>query len=299
MKQTNIAYNQLDLIGQKLLVIAPHPDDAELGAFGLYSSHESMVVTVTAGEARPHFLTEVMDTREKATLLKGKLRAWDSVMVPQWGGVLSKNCVNLGYFDSTLEEMYKTKAKVISKFTLVDNTSEFRIFNQIKLKTDNEGVANWANLITDLKQLIDYWKPDCVVTTHPIIDSHSDHYYTSLAVQEALLASSVTAELLYFVIHNETVGWLSGPAGSLMTIPEGVDLTHQDVYSFDLTKEMQINKMCALEMMHDLRWDKNSKRLILDRIKNELFNCQINHFGPSEFYRKFCKSNELFYKITN
>lgn len=32
------------------LVLAPHPDDAEIAAFGLYSSRDAYVVTVSAGD---------------------------------------------------------------------------------------------------------------------------------------------------------------------------------------------------------------------------------------------------------
>src|SRR6267378_4172384 len=42
--------NHLDL-QQRVLVIAPHPDDAEIAAFGLYADRQASVVTVTAGNA--------------------------------------------------------------------------------------------------------------------------------------------------------------------------------------------------------------------------------------------------------
>ena len=42
--------NGLDL-GDTILVLAPHPDDAEIAAFGLYADRKATIVTVTSGNA--------------------------------------------------------------------------------------------------------------------------------------------------------------------------------------------------------------------------------------------------------
>src|ERR1700751_1556200 len=38
------------LADTNVLIVAPHPDDAEIAAFGIYATHHSWVVTITAGE---------------------------------------------------------------------------------------------------------------------------------------------------------------------------------------------------------------------------------------------------------
>ena len=41
---------------KRVLVLSPHPDDAEIAAYGLYSSSNSRIVTITAGDAgKPKF----------------------------------------------------------------------------------------------------------------------------------------------------------------------------------------------------------------------------------------------------
>src|SRR2546422_867970 len=39
----------------RVLVIAPHPDDAELAAFGLYADTRATIVTVTAGDGSARY----------------------------------------------------------------------------------------------------------------------------------------------------------------------------------------------------------------------------------------------------
>ena len=73
--------NKLNL-NDKILVLAPHPDDAEIAAFGLYADHNATIVTVTSGNAGDmNYRTSVSDPAEHY-LLKGYLRAVDSVTVP-------------------------------------------------------------------------------------------------------------------------------------------------------------------------------------------------------------------------
>ncbi len=73
--------NRLDLT-KRILIIAPHPDDAELAAFGLYAGRNATIVTVTSGNAGDfNYRANVSDPAEHYRL-KGYLRAVDSVTVP-------------------------------------------------------------------------------------------------------------------------------------------------------------------------------------------------------------------------
>jgi hypothetical protein len=97
--------NHLDL-QQRILVIAPHPDDAEIAAFGLYADRQASVVTVTAGHAGDmNYRANVSDPAQHYAL-KGYLRAVDSVTVPWQGNVPPERTANLGYFDGRLDAMY-------------------------------------------------------------------------------------------------------------------------------------------------------------------------------------------------
>ena len=60
---------------KKILIIAPHPDDAEIAAFGLYSEHpeQTYIITITAGDAGPtDIYTDVFSTPQEQFNYKGE-----------------------------------------------------------------------------------------------------------------------------------------------------------------------------------------------------------------------------------
>lgn len=80
------------------MILAPHADDAELAAFGLYSAHSAntSIVTLTQGEIEADHYHRLGLTKEEAARLKGRLRAWDSLAIPLWGGVNSSAVCSWG-----------------------------------------------------------------------------------------------------------------------------------------------------------------------------------------------------------
>jgi len=94
-------------------MLAPHPDDAEIAAFGLYADRNATIITVTAGNAGDfNYRAQVADPAEHY-LLKGYLRAVDSVTVPWQGGIPPEGCVNLGCFDARLPVMHQTPDEAV------------------------------------------------------------------------------------------------------------------------------------------------------------------------------------------
>src|SRR5262249_57577035 len=103
--------NGLDL-AKTVLVLAPHPDDAEIAAFGLYADRNATIVTVTSGNAGDmNYRDNFTDTADHY-LFKGFLRAADSVTVPLQGGIPPERCLNLGYFDARLANMHDKPTEV-------------------------------------------------------------------------------------------------------------------------------------------------------------------------------------------
>jgi len=99
-------FSNPDYAARRVMVIAPHADDAELAAFGLYSrSAQASIVTLTQGEIEAQNYRRLGLDKAAAARLKGRLRSWSSLAVPLWGGVPENRCVQLGYYCLQLAPM--------------------------------------------------------------------------------------------------------------------------------------------------------------------------------------------------
>ena len=72
------------LTDANVLIVAPHPDDAEITAFGMYATRRSWVVTVTAGELGGGLPPLNLSEAESLPWV-AMLRLTDSLSVPQLG----------------------------------------------------------------------------------------------------------------------------------------------------------------------------------------------------------------------
>ena len=178
--------NQFDL-GRRILVIAPHPDDAEIAAFGLYADRHSTVITITAGNAGDANYADVEPDQARQYELKGQLRAYDSVTVPWLGGVPPQRTANLGYFDAQLAAMYRAPAQIVHE-TYGSNTdvARYRIYNLSGFVSHAARTNTWQHLVEDLTAVLRQVRPDIIVMPDPRLDSHTDHEFTAVAVVQAL-----------------------------------------------------------------------------------------------------------------
>ena len=282
----------------KILIISPHPDDAEIAAFGLYSQHNSMIVTVTAGEAGPHTYDEVYSDVEKHYQMKGKLRVWNSITVPMLGGIKPEYAINLGYFDGTLEKMYKNKHTPIN--SLYSGVSDINYFRQQNISTQipklKNSQATWKGLVSDIKQVLLKFKPDIIVTPYPKIDWHFDHKLATIAVIEAIKELKLKkGKLFLYTNHFNFNNYFPyGNQGELVPIPPDLNKTlyFDSIYSF--TPEQPKDKIFALDAMNDLRLDtswlstKGGFKVFKDSFVNNVF------LREQSYFRRAVRENELF-----
>jgi LmbE family N-acetylglucosaminyl deacetylase len=286
---------------KRLLVIAPHADDAELAAFGLYSqAREARVVTLTAGEVGARHYRRMGLERTEAARLKGRLRAWDSLAVPLWAGVPAERAVQLGYFCLQLSAMRKAPAEAIasSEADLCD-TRPFRAFNRVRLASDCDGLPSWNNLLADLREIILEAKPEAIVLPHPLIDSHPDHIAASEAVQEALVNLAWQPEvLLHYANHlSDTDRWPMGEAHSGVTLPPLFEDTGPLMpWALPLGRSCQIDKAMALGMMHDLTTVPLSLKERCRRALQRFFMKRRHPpYGADDYFRRSVRQHELFW----
>lgn len=277
-------------IDEKLLVISPHPDDAEISAFGLYSSMNSFIVTVTDG-ARSEKL------KGNYGEVESLLRCWDSKVVPSLGGVSFDRAINLRYDD--LSGIYQKKLAeectadriAANKYpeSFLDGCGESRAFQ------------TWGMLVDDLAEVINEFKPDIIVIPHPGIDGHRDHQLVARALVDAIFKINyMQCRLFMYVIHLFFAdSYPCGRKNSAVSLPPSFnnDVYFESVYSYELNGAQMYMKYHALGAMHALRpspWCWDGVCLIffvVKKIVKAVLNIENSHC------RRNVRENELFFVV--
>lgn len=286
---------------QRVMVIAPHADDAELAAFGLYSqAAETWIVTLTAGEIEAQHYRDMGLAPAEAARLKGRLRAWDSIAVPLWAGVPQAHCVQLGYFCLQLPVMQASPDVAVgSREADMTDTRPFRQLNSLALPGD-DGIPSWNNLLADLRALLLQARPEVIVLPHPVLDPHPDHVCSQQAVMEALQGLEWQPQtILGYANHlHDNDRWPMGDTGTGVALPpvtEGEALWLP--WSLSLDTRQQCDKAMALGMMHDLQPRPPFKRRLRRVLQRLLAGRRGSAFGENEFFRKAVRRHELLWVV--
>lgn len=295
-------FRQPDYRQQRVMVIAPHADDAELAAFSLYSqAAESWIVTLTAGEIEAEHYQQMGLPKAQAAQLKGRLRAWDSIAVPRWAGVPEAQCVQLGYFCMQLAAMQAAPDQAqASREAQLSDTRLFRQFNAFALPGDVDGAPTWHNLIADLRALLLKARPQVIVLPTPLLDPHADHICAHAAILEALEGLAWQPDtLLGYANHlHDNDRWPMGDSGAGVALPPRFDTADELVpCSFTLALSQQQDKAMALGMMHDLQPRAPFKRRVRRWLQQVLAGRSPSPYGENEFFRKAVRRHELLWVL--
>ena len=291
----------VELQRRRVMVIAPHADDAELAAYGLYSqADETWVVTLTAGEIEAEHYQQMGLAKAEAARLKGRLRAWDSIAVPRWAGVPESRCVQLGYFCLQLPAMQAAPDQpAASREADLADIRVFRQFNPFSLPADSDGAPTWNNLLADLRALLELAKPEVLVMPHPQLDPHPDHICAQAAVLEALqgLAWQPQTLLCYANHLHDNDRWPMGDSGDGVALPPQLSAAQAWApCSLVLDLATQHDKAMALGMMHDLQPPAPFKRRLRRLLQRWLAGRRPSPYGENEFFRKAVRRHELFWR---
>ena len=289
-----------DYSQQALMIIAPHADDAELAAFGLYSrAAEVSIVTLTQGEIEAQPFQRLGLDAEQAARLKGRLRAWDSLAVPLWGGVAQDRCVQLGYYCLQLAAMAEQPDQAFaSRESGEHDIRSVRGHNLLTLPGDADGQPSWRNLVADLAASLEHFRPEVVVTPHPELDPHSDHVAATEALLAAIQQSSWKPRILLLYANHlhDNDRWPMGPAGMGIALPPAIEALPVDgLWSPSLRRAEQLDKAMALAMQHDLQGLLPLKKRLRRLIQRLLAGRAWPVTGEDEFFRKAVRRHELFW----
>ncbi|MGA3120889.1 MAG: PIG-L family deacetylase [Polyangiaceae bacterium] len=241
-----------------ILVLAPHPDDAEIATFGLYAGRPSWVATITAGERGMADLSAVAPGPSDAARWKALVRVWDSLTIPQLGDVPPDRCLNLVYPDGQLQALFlraPPRAMLACEKSL--SRAALRRHNQQSEFQSGDPACTWEGLVEELRRLLEVAKPDIVVCPHPIVDAHHDHVFTTVALEQAIRQTPLKRPLFFlYVVHRRDVPLHPlGPNTSWVSFPPWTDVEWlaDSIYSHPLAPKLQAAKYFAVEGMHDLR----------------------------------------------
>jgi LmbE family N-acetylglucosaminyl deacetylase len=285
-------------LSKTVLVVAPHPDDAEIAAFGIYARPSATVVTVTSGNAGDPTYESVFEDTPQLYRFKGHLRVMDSITVPWHGGVPPERTFNMGYFDARLGEMHdKPDAVVPEMYSTNSDIGVYLRDNIGSLLPKRSRSSKWTNLVDDMESILKKVKPAVIVAPQPQLDTHRDHQFTTVALTQALARWKRPVTLLLYTNHADGNRYPYGPAGTLMSLPPPIasEVLLDRVYSHPVPPELQRRKLFALEAMHDLRY--NPSRQYQLAVDNERA-LSPEKPGPNPditYLRRGPRSNELFY----
>lgn len=284
-------------LSKAILVVAPHPDDAEIGAFGLYAERRSTVVTVTVGNAGSPTYEAVVKEPAAQYRFKGQVRLIDSVTIPWQGGVPPERAFNLGYFDARLGEMHARPQAVIPEmYGPNTDIGVYLPFNIGSLLPKRARASTWTNLVADLETVLRKVKPTVIAAPHPFLDNHRDHQFTTVALAQALARWKKPVTLLLYTNHADRNRYPYGPAGTTMSLPVIAQSVALDrVFSLPVSPDLQRTKLFALESMHDLRYTP-MRQYQLAMGEGRTVDPEPTGSAPDITYlRRGPRSNELFY----
>lgn len=295
-----MGFANADYLKKSTLILSPHADDAELAAFGYYKQADTIfIATITAGESEAQQYLNVTGNSQEAALLKGRLRAWDSITVPLWAR--KQNCaVQLGYACSSLSIMHQSpEIPITSKGTGKNTTNEYRQFNAIKLSSDDDSLNTWSNLIADLKELLIAQQPEVIITPHPLLDAHSDHQYVTCAIVEACTELKYAPIFLCYVNHHhQTDMYPFGLEHADVPLPPyfSDEFISDKIFSLELSIKDQQDKIMALQMMHDLQRPIKFKKKLRHLLQRAVGRSSYP-YGEDDYFRKSIRNQELFWMM--
>jgi len=237
----------------RVLVVAPHPDDESVGCGGLIASAVAagaavQVVYVTNGDAfrtaaQKLFSEKSVPSQDYEKLAQMRQREASAALAKL--GVDGSHAVFLGYPDRGIDQLWLRNWDVADPYTSrYTKTDHGPYGSSLRQHAPYAGRA----LVDDLESAIRSFRPTMVVAPHPR-DIHGDHWssycFTVAALYELKLLDRV--KLWLYLVHTQN-RWLS-PSGRLLdptAAPAMPDEFKTQWYTLPLTADEARRKRAAI-----------------------------------------------------
>ena len=222
--------------GDRILVIAPHPDDESLAAGGLIKKARDKNATVTvvvmtdgSSAATPEELSQYLEkNNENSSTGIAELRHEEAVNALSKLGMNENNIIFLGYPDTGLRTLFEDYWDPDKPYT---SNTPFNKFDHSPYNftyQKNVPYTGW-NVAENLKQIITDFKPTIIITPDGL-DEHRDHWATNAFLMYSTAATNFKGKIYTYLVHKGGTKWPS-PSNyqpSLNLTPPS-ELQNQDV----------------------------------------------------------------------
>ncbi len=213
---------------ERILVIAPHPDDDVLAAGGTMAEAEVrgasvLVVYLTSGDANQagkRLITMTPFLSASSFRALGQRRQKEAILALRRLGLPPEDAIFLNYPDFGLIDLitrhWSASSPYRSRFTRQSATYS-------RVAFDSGAAYCGENVLSDLVAIIEAYRPTAVYVPHPS-DTHPDHragyYFAVLAIQTALADDPGAAphEVQCYLTHASQRPWPT---------PRGVSVTRR------------------------------------------------------------------------
>lgn len=287
----------------RVLILAPHPDDEVIGCSGVIQhaqkAHATVEIAYMTNGDHNEFAFIVYEKRltfrRGEFIHMGQIRRNEAACSSKLFGVKQNSLIFLGYPDFGLfplfSKYWKTEKPYMSLLTRISAVPYRDNFSY-----DSSYIAE--NVLRDLKKVLLTYRPTRIFVTHPA-DTNGDHRATYLFLQVALLdlKGSIPEPKVYpYLVHCE--GWPKPryfhPELSLEP-PREFAGTNIRWHKLDLTEEEVYLKHKAI-LCHSTQTQTSAFYLLSFARKNELFG----DFPPIQLKRQVSVKEKglLFFQST-
>ena len=260
----------------RILVLAPHPDDEVLGVGGymataIKNNATVKVVIATNGDGERFSASSgfrKIQTKPKDYIAIGYARQKESVAALKVLGLSENNIVFLGYPDGGLKSMLVQNwtKPYRSPHTKVDSSPYNNSFSP-------NTVFTGENLNQDLTKIINDYQPNIIFCTSSD-DAHPDH--AALAGFLAKIKNNSAVSTNYYLIHARRFPYPKGIQIKRYLTPPLRLITFSNVWSqFDLPVEVETLKENAIAQYKSQLKEPFLKSLMLGFVKkDEIFSTE-------------------------
>ncbi|RKL62173.1 PIG-L family deacetylase [Thermoanaerobacteraceae bacterium SP2] len=192
-------------IGDRILIIAPHPDDENVGMGGLIYNETRLgkkikVVVVTNGDGFKRAVKNNIKPKniEPEDYIKlGLMRQKETISAMRQLGLSKDDIIFLGYADGSIRDLWEENWDYDNPHMSRNGNTKTPYDNSF----DKNAIYCGKNLVKNLRQIIDDFKPTDIFYPDPD-DMHPDHWAVSNFVKFTVELYDYKAHMYSYLVHH-------------------------------------------------------------------------------------------------